>query len=185
MDLTLAKTIEGISSFVRENRPDLIVVHGDRVEPLAGAVVGALNNILVAHIEGGEVSGTVDELLRHAVSKMSHIHFASNEEAKRRLMQLGEYPDAIWVIGSPDIDIMFSEDLPTIEDAKGHYDLEFDRYAIAAFHPVTTEIENLAKDAEQFVDALIQSGDNYIVIYPNNDLGSELILNAYRRLEGE
>ena len=184
MDLTLAKTIEGISSFVRENRPDLIVVHGDRVEPLAGAVVGALNNILVAHIEGGEVSGTVDELLRHAVSKMSHIHFASNEEAKRRLMQLGEDPDAIWVIGSPDIDIMFSEDLPTIEDAKGHYDLEFDRYAIAAFHPVTTEIENLAQDAEQFVEALIKSGDNYIVIYPNNDLGSELILNAYTRLEG-
>ena len=82
MDLTLAKTIQGLSEYVKICKPDLIVIHGDRVEALAGAIVGSLNNILVAHIEGGEVSGTIDELIRHSTSKMSHIHFVSNALAK-------------------------------------------------------------------------------------------------------
>ncbi|MDA3946051.1 MAG: UDP-N-acetylglucosamine 2-epimerase, partial [Helicobacteraceae bacterium] len=69
MDRTLAKTIDGFSHYIAEIEPDLIVVHGDRVEAMAGAIVGSLNNILVAHIEGGELSGTIDELIRHAVSK--------------------------------------------------------------------------------------------------------------------
>ena len=75
MDVVLAKTVMGLSDFVKESRPDLIIVHGDRVEALAGAIVGSLSNIRVAHIEGGELSGTVDEVLRHAVSKLSHWHF--------------------------------------------------------------------------------------------------------------
>ena len=78
MDRALARTIDGFSHFIRQIKPDLIILHGDRVETLAGAIVGSLNNILVAHIEGGEVSGTVDELIRHSVSKMSHIHLVSN-----------------------------------------------------------------------------------------------------------
>ena len=90
MDLTLAKTIEGLSNYVREFNPDLIIVHGDRIEALAGAIVGSLNNILVSHIEGGEVSGTIDELIRHSVSKMSHTHFVSNSKANERLIQMGE-----------------------------------------------------------------------------------------------
>ena len=90
MDRTLANTIYGFSRFISDLKPDLIVVHGDRLEPLAGAIVGSLNNIRVAHVEGGEVSGTIDELIRHAVSKLSHIHLASNNEAKRRLIQMGE-----------------------------------------------------------------------------------------------
>ncbi|MDD1422367.1 UDP-N-acetylglucosamine 2-epimerase, partial [Dolichospermum sp. ST_sed1] len=84
MDRILARTIDGLSRYVGEINPDMIVVHGDRVEALAGAIVGSLNNILVAHIEGGEVSGTIDELLRHSITKLSHIHFVSNEEAKKR-----------------------------------------------------------------------------------------------------
>src|SRR5207253_3046033 len=86
----LANTVQGLGHFVREFPPDLIVVHGDRVETLAGAIVGALNNTLVAHIEGGEISGTVDELIRHAVTKLSHLHFVANEDARARLLQMGE-----------------------------------------------------------------------------------------------
>lgn len=182
MDLTLAKTIDGLSAFVREVRPDLIVVHGDRVEALAGAIVGSLNNILVAHIEGGEVSGTIDELVRHAVSKMSHIHFVSNSEAKRRLQQLGEVTEQIFVIGSPDVDVMLSETLPSLSEVKKHYEIDFEDYAIALFHPVTTEVENMAQYAKHFVDALLTSDKNYIVVYPNNDLGASAILQEYERL---
>ncbi|WP_418636174.1 UDP-N-acetylglucosamine 2-epimerase [Winogradskyella sp.] len=182
MDLTLAKTINGFSEYIKDIQPDLIVVHGDRVEALAGAIVGSLNNILVAHIEGGELSGTIDELIRHSVSKLSHIHYTSNKEAKKRLLQMGEIEPSIFVIGSPDVDIMFSNKLPDLDEVKQYYQIEFDAYAVAMYHPVTTEIDTLKDRANQFVDALIKSGKNYVVIYPNNDLGSKHILNAYKKL---
>lgn len=183
MDRTLAKTVDGFSHYIAEVEPDLIVVHGDRVEALAGAIVGSINNILVAHIEGGEISGTIDELIRHAVSKMSHIHFVANEDAKRRLLQLGEKPETVFVIGSPDLDLMNPDSLPQEDKVKNYYDIPFDNYSIAMFHPVTTEYECIQSYAHEFVSALIESDRNYVVIYPNNDLGSIEILNEYKRLE--
>lgn len=184
MDLTLAKTIEGLSAYIKQIGPDMIVVHGDRVETLAGAIVGSLNNILVAHIEGGELSGTVDELIRHSVSKLSHIHFVANEEASTRLQQMGEIISTIHIIGSPDIDIMFSEGLPQLAEAKTHYEIEFENFAMAMFHPVTTEAAQMEHYAAEFANALLSDDHNYVVIYPNNDLGSKYIIEAYKALEG-
>lgn len=184
MDLTLAKTIEGLSAYVKQCQPEMIVIHGDRVEALAGAIVGSLNNILVAHIEGGEVSGTIDELIRHSTSKMSHVHFVSNQQAKNRLIQMGELAASIFTIGSPDVDIMFSDDLPDLQTAKAYYDIHFDNYAVAMFHPVTTEAKFMQQYAEDFTRALLNDNHNYIVIYPNNDLGSNAILKAYEKLKG-
>jgi len=183
MDLTLAKTIEGLSGYMKNIQPDMIVVHGDRVETLAGAIVGSLNNILVAHIEGGEISGTVDELIRHSVSKLSHIHFVSNQEAAKRLIQMGEINSTIFTIGSPDIDIMFSKDLPQIEAAKTYYQIPFDNYAIVMFHPVTTEAKEMEQYADDFISALKKDTHNYVVIYPNNDLGSAYIIEGYKKLK--
>jgi UDP-N-acetyl-D-glucosamine 2-epimerase, UDP-hydrolysing len=183
MDLTLSKTIDGLSSFVKENRPDLIIVHGDRVEALAGAIVGALNNILVAHIEGGEVSGTIDELLRHSVSKLSHIHFVSNDLARKRLIQMGERQDQVFVIGSPDIDIMFSENLPRLDKVLEYYDIPFKNFAVLMFHPVTTEYDHIESYARSLVEALIEDNSNYVVIFPNNDMGSAKILEEYKKFE--
>lgn len=182
MDLTLAKTIEGFSAYIKTIQPDLIVVHGDRVEALAGAIVGSLNNILVAHIEGGEVSGTIDELIRHSVSKLSHIHYTANNEAKQRLIQMGEIPQSVFVIGSPDIDVMQSQSLPDLATVMEYYDIPFEDYALLLFHPVTTELDHIAENARTVVQALIESERNYVVVYPNNDLGSTHILKAYEDL---
>lgn len=182
MDLTLAKTIGGLSAHVKSVSPDMIVVHGDRVETLAGAIVGSLNNILVAHIEGGELSGTVDELIRHSVTKLSHIHFVSNSQAAKRLLQMGEIESSIFTIGSPDIDIMFSDALPGLQTAKDYYEIPFDEYGIAMFHPVTTEEKEMENYATQFVEALLNDEHNYVVVYPNNDFGSRSILDAYKKL---
>ncbi len=184
MDRTLAKTIDGFSHYVGQIKPDLIVVHGDRVETMAGAIVGSLNNILVAHIEGGEVSGTIDELIRHAVSKMSHIHLVANQKAKVRLIQLGELNESIFMLGSPDLDLMNPKMLPLLEVVTQYYEINYEKYAIAMFHPVTTEYKDAQKNAKHFVDALLESSDNYLVIYPNNDLGSNEILREYERLKG-
>lgn len=185
MDLSLAKTIQGFSELINSLKPELIVVHGDRIEAMAGAIVGALNNITVAHIEGGEVSGTIDELIRHSVSKMSHTHFVSNQEAKSRLIQMGELPESIFVIGSPDVDLMLSQNLPTIQKVKQYYEIHFDQFGIAMFHPVTTEFDLMEKYANDFVDAMLASEEKFVVIFPNNDLGSAAILEAYKRLEGK
>lgn len=184
MDRTLARTIDGFSHFIGELEPDLIIVHGDRVEALAGAIVGSINNILVAHVEGGEISGTIDELIRHAVTKMSHIHFVANSEAKKRLIQLGEKEESVFVIGSPDLDLMNPAKLPDINDVKKYYDIGFDKYSIAMFHPVTTEYKHIQYYSREFVSALLRSNLNYVVIYPNNDLGSMEILNEYKLFEG-
>lgn len=184
MDKALAKTIEGFSDFVQAIQPDLIVVHGDRIETLAGAVVGALNNFLVAHIEGGELSGTIDEHIRHAVSKMSHIHFVANEAAQQRLLQMGENASTIFIIGSPDMDLLLSDDLPSLEEALQHYQIPFGNYALSLYHPVTTE-SNLTKDhAAQYFAALENSGEQYILIYPNNDQGAHWILEHVQALTG-
>ena len=183
MDLTLAKTIEGLSAYVKECKPNMIVIHGDRVEALAGAIVGSLNNILVSHIEGGEVSGTIDVLIRHSTSKMSHIHFVSNKQAKKRLIQMGELDESIFTIGSPDVDIMFSDSLPDLEKAKEYYEITFDKYAVVMFHPVTTEAKYIEKYATDFVEVLLADTHNYVVVFPNNDLGSNAIIKAYEKLK--
>ena len=183
MDCILAKTIHGLSDFVKELQPDMIVVHGDRVEAMAGAIVGALNNILVSHIEGGEVSGTIDELIRHSVSKMSHLHFVCNEVAKKRLIQIGEIESSIFIIGSPDLDIMTSSSLPLLKDVKDRYDIPFKSYSVFMYHPVTTSIDMLAFNIKEAVDAMLESNDNFVVIYPNNDHGTEIIINELDRLK--
>lgn len=187
MDLALSECIKQFSHFVKDYKPDLIVVHGDRLEALSGAIVGAFNNILVAHIEGGEVSGTIDESIRHSISKLAHLHFVANNEAKKRLIQLGEREEDIFVIGSPDIDLMLG-DLPSMQEVQEHYYQikPFNEdYAIFLYHPVTTEEKNLQKNITQILKALKKSALNYIVIYPNNDLGSKTILKAYKSLEGD
>ena len=184
MEIVLSNTIFGFSHYVKEIKPDLIIIHGDRVEALAGAVVGSFNNIIVAHIEGGELSGTIDELIRHSVTKLVHIHFVANEEAKKRLVQMGEVESSIHIIGSPDIDIMFSDTLPSFEEVFKYYEINFSRYAILIYHPVSTEKDKIERHIKALVDAVIETNFNYIVVFPNNDPGSEIIFEEYKRFQG-
>jgi len=175
METCLASTIEEISEVCSENNFDLVVVHGDRIEALAGAIVGALRNVPVAHIEGGEVSGTVDGLLRHAISKLSHLHFVSNKQAQIRLEQLGEKQVSIHKIGSPDIDAMLFSELPDLQEVKNRYEIAFNEYAIFIFHPVTNEIDELPEIIGHVARAIENSQENYVIIKPNNDLGTHII----------
>ena len=186
MSYNMGNVLMSLSAYVEQISPDMILVHGDRIDALAGAVTGALNNILVAHIEGGEISGTIDDSIRHAVSKFAHLHFVCNEEARNRIIQLGEPQENIYVIGSPDIDVMMGEELPDIEEVKQYYDIEFDKYGIFMYHPVTTEVDELQEHMDEIVAALKASQKKFVVIYPNNDLGTDIILRKIgRELEGE
>ncbi|WP_265349932.1 UDP-N-acetylglucosamine 2-epimerase [Neisseria meningitidis] len=116
MGAVLGNTITFISRLSDEIEPDMVMIHGDRLEALAGAAVGALSSRLVCHIEGGELSGTVDDSIRHSISKLSHIHLVANEQAVTRLVQMGEKRKHIHIIGSPDLDVMASSTLPSLEE---------------------------------------------------------------------
>lgn len=186
MDLALSDCIKQFRKAIDIEKPDMIILHGDRLEALAGAIVGSFNNILVGHIEGGEISGTIDESIRHSISKLSHLHFVANQTAKSRLIQLGEKQENIFIIGSPDLDVMNSPSLPSFAEAQNHYHQikPFNQnYAIFSYHPVTTEIQKLKSHLKEIIQALKTSKQNYIIIYPNNDLGSSLIIKALRKLE--
>ncbi len=183
MSLSLAETIKGFNTVRNKIKPDLTVVHGDRIEPMACALDCVLNNFKVAHVEGGEVSGTIDELIRHSISKIAQFHFVTNITAKKRLIQMGEKNNSIFVIGSPDIDTILSKKLPKINHLKSKYKINFEAYSIAMLHPVTTDIESLKKYARIFFAALRKSKKNYVVIYPNNDLGSDIIIKEIEKLK--
>jgi UDP-N-acetylglucosamine 2-epimerase (hydrolysing) len=183
MAAILSKTLQGLTDFILEKKPNLLIVHGDRVEALSGALAGLLTNTPVAHIEGGEVSGTVDEMIRHSISKLASVHFVANQEAVEVLLQMGERENRIFQIGSPDVDIMLSPNLPSLEVVQKKYNIEFQKYAIAIFHPVVTEIDEISHQCREFFDSLIESNLNYVVIEPNNDPGSDIIRKHISRLQ--
>ena len=183
MDEILMSTMRGFSPFLIRYNPDLVVVHGDRIEPLACALSSLLNNFLVAHIEGGEVSGTVDEMLRHSISKISHLHLVSNKTARKRLIQMGENKKYIFEVGSPDVDLILSDSLPKLDSARKRYNISFGKFSIVIIHPVTTNLKNLKRESEIFFSALVKTNLNYIVLFPNNDLGSEMILKEIHKLK--
>ena len=174
-DVVLAKTIMGFSDFVCEHRPDMVIVHGDRVEAMAAATVCAMQYIRCAHVEGGEVSGTIDESIRHCNTKLCHVHLVSSEAAKARVLALGETPDRVHVIGSPELDVHAKPSGVTQEEVKRYYDINFSDFGIAIFHPVTSEAAHMGEQAQALFGALQQSGRQFVVIAPNNDPGADAI----------
>ena len=181
-DIVLAKTVVGFSDYITEDPPDLIVLHGDRIEALAGALVAATNAIASAHIEGGEVSGTIDEVFRHCNTKLATHHFVSSDAAARRVMTLGEPPETIHVIGSPELDFHASPSGVTLDEVRARYAIPFADYGIALFHPVTSEQATMGAQASALFGALTGSGHNFVVIAPNNDPGSEAIFAVLDQL---
>jgi UDP-N-acetylglucosamine 2-epimerase (hydrolysing) len=179
-DHILSETIISFSKFINKIKPHLIVIHGDRIEAFAAAISGSLNNFLVLHIEGGEVSGTIDEHMRHSISKLSHIHFVANNEAKKILIQMGEQKKKVFVTGSPDLDVMVSKDLPSIKEVKKRYRINYHNYSVGILHPVTTELHLVKRMAKSFCNILNKSKKNYVLIYPNNDPGNDIIIKEIK-----
>ena len=184
-DAILAKTVTGFSDFVAAQKPDLVVIHGDRVEALACALVCATNYIRCAHVEGGEVSGTIDEIYRHCNSKLASHHFVSSDQAGARVQTLGEDAGRIYPIGSPELDFHAGPSGVTINAVRTRYDLPDGEYGICVFHPVTSEADTIGEQARALLDSLVQSGRNYVLIAPNNDPGSTDIFAAIATLPND
>lgn len=181
-DIVVAKTIVGFSDFLREMRPDLVVIHGDRVEALACALVCAMNYIMCAHIEGGEVSGTIDEIFRHCNTKLSSTHLVSSKLAEERVKRLGEPASSIEIIGSPELDVHARPSGVHLSDVLERYEIASQNYGICIFHPVTSESDTIQRQAQSLFSTLKQSRRFFVVILPNNDPGCDVILAEIERL---
>lgn len=174
-DVIFAKTVIGFSDHLRLAKPDLVVIHGDRVEAMATALVCATNYIRCAHIEGGEVSGTIDEVFRHCNTKLAHCHLVSSRTAGRRVLAMGEDAGRVHVIGSPELDTHSAPSGVSLDDVRARYAIDFDPYGIVIFHPVTSEADTIGDQARALFDALAASGHHFVVIRPNNDPGGAAI----------
>ncbi len=182
-DIILAKTIVGFSDYINEIKPDMVVIHGDRIEATACSLVAATNYYLSVHIEGGEVSGTIDEILRHCNTKLCSVHFVSSKQAKRRVIQLGENKNDVYVIGSPELDLHLKDSGVSIEKVKKRYEINSSEYGICIFHPVTSETKNIKYQAEKLFEALSTSQKYFVVILPNNDPGCDDIKYIIQSLD--
>ena len=183
LEIIMSKTIKKFSKIVKKIKPDLIIIHGDRVEALACASVGSLNHILTAHIEGGEVSGTIDDTMRHTITKLSHAHFVGSNAAKKRVIKMGEIKKNIFNIGSPDIDFIVNEKMSNISFIKKRYGIFFKKFAILLWHPVTSKIYTLKEETKNLLNIIKNFKMNFVVIFPNNDPGSGIIINEYKKIK--
>ncbi len=161
-------------------KPDVVLIHADRFEMLAVAVAASLMNIPIAHTQGGEVSGTIDEKARHAITKLSHIHFPTTNQSKERLLRMGESADRVFLVGCPTIDVLKRIDLSPDNaifdrNGNGHGDrLDLSKpYILVLQHPVTTEYGEAKRQMEETLKAVQSLNMPVFLLWPNIDAGSD------------
>jgi len=173
---SLGVLLLSISDVVNNEKPDIILLFGDRGEQLIGALVGAYMNILVAHVQAGEVSGNIDGNTRHAITRFSHIHFASNKDAARRLEKMGEESFRIKLVGAPQLDELLHRKNISREDVTKLYNFNPNEPIILLLqHPVTEQALLAGEQMAITLKAIERLGHQTIIIFPNNDAGSNLI----------
>jgi len=170
--------------------PDVVVTVGDRFETMATAIAAAYMNIPLAHTMGGEVSGTIDENIRHAITKLAHIHFPANQGAADRILKMGEDPSTVHVVGCPRIDLVAeiakeNSSLPErawleLEGVGGQINLD-EPFLLVSQHPVTTEYGDGEKQISETLMALHELQMPTIMLWPNVDAGSEDIARGMRK----
>jgi GDP/UDP-N,N'-diacetylbacillosamine 2-epimerase (hydrolysing) len=171
-----------LSKLVNKAKPDLILSGFDIAANFVISVVGAHMNIPVAHIQGGEVTGTIDESLRHAMSKFSNFHFTANHETKKRLIKLGEVPTNIFVVGCPSIDALILEENIHKKTIMNQFNIDIDKeFLFVLQHPVTSELNKSSNQIKETLKAVKNSNMQHLIVFPNNDAGSKNILKAIKQ----
>jgi len=160
--------------------PDIVLLLGDRFETHAAATTALLMNIPIAHIHGGEVTqGAVDEQLRHAITKMSYLHFCSTEVYRQRIIQMGEDSSRVINVGAPGIDNIVNADLLDKANLSKKLDWRLPKkYAIFTYHPTTLEDSDLKRDLDSIFDTFLKSDIGVLFTYANADFGGKTINNS-------
>lgn len=184
INLATAKGIEGFSQAYKALKPDLLILLGDRYEMFAAGVAAIPHLIPIAHIHGGEeTTGAIDNTYRHALTKMSHIHFASTQEHAIRIIQLGENAANIHVSGAPGLDRILNFPIPHFEQLQTQIPELKKPYIIATFHPVTTEPTEAKEQALNFLNALKNQPHQTLLTMPNADTGGLAVREAIAEIQ--
>lgn len=187
---TAALGMLGLADIFERIQPDFVVVIGDRYEVMAPTITAAYMNIPVVHTMGGEVTGTIDESIRHAITKFAHIHFPANRESGERIVKMGEEEERVYVVGCPRIDTVkkIIDDAPGVPqevfDLCGGVGPRFDLnepFLLISQHPVTTEYKEAEKQILATINAAVNVGLPIILLWPNSDAGTEGISQGIRK----
>lgn len=180
----IGEFIKSLSKLVVKINPDIILLLGDRGEMLGGAIVGAYLSIPTAHLHGGEITSTVDEYTRHAITKLVNIHLPATEKSAERIIKMGENPENVFVVGAPGLDHILSEKLvePLIISEKYNLNLS-EPIILLVQHPVTLESKKSVAQAREALDAIVELGNQTIIVYPNADAGGRKIIELIHEYE--
>ncbi|MCM1226221.1 MAG: UDP-N-acetylglucosamine 2-epimerase [Clostridium sp.] len=178
ISVSMAKTLEAFAEYFRDDRADLVFILGDRTEMLAIACAALNERIPICHIHGGELSeGAVDDCIRHAITKMSYLHFASTEVYKNRIIQLGESPSRVFNFGALAAENILNIDAIEKDNLLSELELpENCKYAMVTFHPVTLECNTAEEQVDCLFEAMNSFEDLYFIVSKaNSDAGGEII----------
>lgn len=186
--ITMAKSLGSLllelPTVLARLKPDILLLAGDRGEQLMGAIAAVHLGIPVAHIQAGELSGNVDGIVRHSITKLAHIHFAANDEFAERVRRMGEQPFRVFTTGAPLVDEIVTGFFTPEEALRRKYRLDKTKPLILAVqHPVTEEEAFAGHQAETLISALLDVNWPVIFIFPNSDAGSGAIRNKLAQLK--
>lgn len=182
MSKSLGIFLMSVTDTLVRSRPDVILLAGDRGEQLMAAVAGAHMSIPVAHIQAGELSGNIDGMTRHAITRFAHVHFAASAGAAERLRQMGEQEFRIHVTGAPQLDELVQGEYLAPAEVSARFKLDLDRpIVLFAHHPVTDEYDSVAAQVHEAVEAVCALGLQTVAIFPNNDAGNLEVRRALER----
>ena len=176
MTKSFGNAIINLSRIIKKLKPDIVFAGFDIGANFASAIIGAHMNIPVVHLEGGEVTGTIDESIRHATSKFAHIHFTTNLVAKQRLVKMGEDSKNIFVVGNPSLDAIKNVKNIPVTKLEKEFKLDFDLPVVLLIqHTVTSEIDKIDKYFLQTINAIKELNVQCLIISGNSDAGSKKI----------
>jgi UDP-N-acetylglucosamine 2-epimerase (non-hydrolysing)/GDP/UDP-N,N'-diacetylbacillosamine 2-epimerase (hydrolysing) len=180
MSLSIGLGVISITQALNDLNPDIVLVLGDRFEIFSAAIAASFSGRVLAHISGGDsLQAGYDEYVRHAITKISHIHFPSTQQSAQRIIKMGEDPQKIFVVGSPALDTILNKKLPSKNDLSDKIGLFSDEnFALVIQHPVSTEPSQAREQMEITLDSILELGLRMVVIYPNNDPGGKTIIDA-------
>ncbi|MCF6319753.1 MAG: UDP-N-acetylglucosamine 2-epimerase [Proteobacteria bacterium] len=177
MAKSLGLAILGIADFLAELRPDLMLIIADRYEMLAPANVALTLRIPIAHIEGGDISeGAIDDAVRNALTKMSHVHFTPTEKSKQRVLAMGEEAWRVYLSGAPSLDHLSKSHIPNKDDTCLHLNLDKNLATIVVAYHAVTMYEDSVKEQKHLFEALAASDEQIVFCFPNADAGSHQIM---------
>ena len=180
----IGKFIQLLTKKVKEIKPYIILLLGDKGEMLAGAIVGAYLTIPIAHLAGGDITSTVDEHVRHAITKLAHIHFPATKKSAERIIKMGENPSNVFVVGAPSLDSILNENLIEPAELSEKYNLDLSKpILLLVQHPVTMEVDDAPYQIRGTLEAISELKYQTILIYPNADAGSRKMIEVIKKYE--